>query len=195
MTKLPKEKRDRILLVAVGTLMVAAVLYFGLIQGQRAMVKTKTAKLREAVDKSSQASQTIKKAALYRAELTVVTTTLDGLETGMAVGGMPWIYRIIPTFLETRHRSLVLSDIPNTPRYGDVGFIGGFPYTAVTYSVELTGQYQDFGVFLADFENQYPYLRIQSLEIGSPRKAVPGDEDRLGFRMDIMALVKPGATP
>ncbi len=182
-------------MVSLGTGVLAAVLWFSLIQGQLDAVKSKSAKLREEEEKDKKAALLIQKSAYYKEELALLSKAVEDIEAGMASGGMPWIYKIIPNFVETRHRNVVLSDVSSGPRNTEVGFVARFPYQAVTYSIELTARYQDFGVFLADFENQFPYMRVQSLDVGPPRKSAPGDEEKLGFRLDIVALVKPGVSP
>jgi len=46
------------------------------------------------------------------------------------------------------------------------------------------------GKFVADFENKYPHCRVVNLT-ADPAGNGPNAGERLGFRMDIVALVKP----
>ncbi|HVR37084.1 MAG TPA: hypothetical protein VMS21_14675, partial [Methylomirabilota bacterium] len=58
-----------------------------------------------------------------------------------------------------------------------------------------TGYYHDFGEFLAEFENRFPYVRLQRihLEPAAVRTANPEDREKLSFRIEFVALVKHGA--
>jgi len=57
-----------------------------------------------------------------------------------------------------------------------------------------TAYYHDFGRFVADFENAFPYMRIQNIELdpASASAASPQQEpEKLSFRLEIVALVNP----
>ena len=54
----------------------------------------------------------------------------------------------------------------------------------------VTGYYHDVGKFISDFENNFPHGRVVNLIVEPVSSADPGNE-KLSFRMDVIALVKP----
>ena len=76
-----------------------------------------------------------------------------------------------------------------------VGVVG---VAAVTLGARLAADSPngDFGKFVADFENAFPYMRIQNIELdpNPSSSANPSNEpEKLGFKMEIVALVNPNA--
>lgn len=193
MQKLPKEKRDRILAIVFGTIMVVVALYLLLIADQNKTVEVAARQIDDKTSQNRKAIMLIQQEKQYRQERDVAQLKLDKIEVTMASGGMiSWIYKTMNDFI-SRHRNVVLSEVQNNPKLGDVGMLPQFPYQAVTFNVEVTAFYHDFGTFLADFENYYPFFRVQNLEIGPSRKAGPAEDEKLGLKMEIVALVKPGS--
>jgi membrane protein YdbS with pleckstrin-like domain len=104
-------------------------------------------------------------------------------------------------------------DIPQFSREVAVepGILPRFPYKAVLFNVRGTAYYHDLGKFLADFENTYPYMRVQNVELdpvaasaGSAATSVSGgattaanngsdSNEKLNFKMEIVALVNPNS--
>jgi Tfp pilus assembly protein PilO len=195
MNRLPRDKRNRMLLIAFGTVAVLALIWVFLIQGQLTALRQKQAQAKQAMQKNEEARLLLNRAEEFKAALGEATQRLISIEAGMFSGGIPWVYKTIPKFNEAGHRKVALVDVQSGARYGEVGLVRDFPYQAVTFTIQMNSAYQDFGRFLADFENQFPYFRVQILEIGQAKGAVSGDEDKLDFRLDIVALVKPGSLP
>jgi hypothetical protein len=83
----------------------------------------------------------------------------------------------------------------------EVGMFSKFPYRAVVFHLRGTAFYHDFGRFVADFENKFPYMRVQNIELepffnpNSPESvsAANDDPEKLGFRMEIVSLVNPNS--
>jgi hypothetical protein len=67
-----------------------------------------------------------------------------------------------------------------------------FPYKQATLSVEGVARYYDLGRFLADFENQYPFVRLINIELEPASGA--SEAGQLSFRMDIVTLIRPSAS-
>ncbi len=83
-------------------------------------------------------------------------------------------------------------DLPQISRETpcEAGTFSQFPYKAAAFIVGGTAFYHDFGRFLADFENQFPYLRVQNLEL-EPAAVRGEDSEKLHFKMEFVTLVKP----
>jgi hypothetical protein len=83
-------------------------------------------------------------------------------------------------------------DIPTVgqPSQSDCDLIGDFPYKQIRFSLTGTAYYHDLGKFVADFENKFPHCRVLNLT-ADPSVGGPTSGEKLNFRMDIVALVKP----
>jgi hypothetical protein len=84
--------------------------------------------------------------------------------------------------------------LPNAntpPTIIPVGVLPDFPYKAADYKVDGAAHYHEFGRFLADFENSYPYMRIQNLNLFPDMSSTTDDHEKLIFQMEIVTLVKP----
>jgi hypothetical protein len=75
----------------------------------------------------------------------------------------------------------------------DVSLIPSFPYKQATVGVGGTAYYYDLGKFLAELENRFPYMRVQNLLLEPSPGANPEEKEKLSFRMEIVALIKPSA--
>ena len=79
---------------------------------------------------------------------------------------------------------------------GDVAMLPKFPYRGATFTVKGSAYFHDFGKFLADFENAFPYIRVQNLQL-SPMAApatATGEikmTEELSFRMELVTLINP----
>ena len=68
--------------------------------------------------------------------------------------------------------------------------LAGFPYKQVKVTISGTAYYHDLGKFVADFENNFPHMRMVNLSI-EPASMTGANAERLSFRVDVIALVKP----
>ncbi|MBU6401435.1 MAG: hypothetical protein KGS61_14055, partial [Verrucomicrobia bacterium] len=93
MNKLPKEKRDRIVLMGLLTVIVMAGVWFSLITGQQkqlAVISRQTEDQRDQVDK---AERLIKSKPKVQADLQAVADELKSKEDDMAAGDLfSWFY-------------------------------------------------------------------------------------------------------
>ena len=187
MNKLPKEKRDRLILVMISTVMLMAVIYFGWIRSQYgniSSIKTDTATARQ---KLLDIEDIIKKSDTTTAELFDISETLSHAEDDM-VSGDPyaWTYDTIRHF-----KTAYKVDVPTIgqPASGDVDLLASFPYKQLKFSISGTAYYHDLGKFISDFENNFPHIRVVTLSL-DPVGGSGDDAEKLAFRMDIIALIK-----
>jgi len=194
MKNLPKEKRDRLILVCLGTLAVMAGLYYGLISTQQKSLEEMAKKQVEQENKLQSAERLVGSTAQIQRNLTASFARLKAIESTMASGDMySWIILTVKTFKENYR-----VDIPQFSREvpAEVGMFARFPYHAVVFHVRGTAYYHDFGKFVADFENTFPYMRIQNIEldpVAASNANSQGDQEKLAFKMEIVALVNPNA--
>jgi Tfp pilus assembly protein PilO len=192
MSKLPKEKRDKIILVALCTVVACAALWMGLIRSQNTRLKA----AREEVEKSraqvNRGQETLKSKDEVIAAYDEVAARLQQRETAMAAPNdmYSWLIETLNKF-----RAGYRIEIPQFGRElpTEVGIFAKFPYRAALFSVRGTAHYHDFGRFLADFENAHPYIRVQNIEL-EPLADTPTttkSQETLSFKMELLTLVRP----
>jgi len=112
----------------------------------------------------------------------------------MASGDMyAWVIQTVGRFGAERR-----VDIPQFSREvtTDVGILPKFPYKAAIFNVRGNAYFHDLGQFLADFENSFPYARVQNLELepgASSAASGTTDPEKLAFRLEIVTLINPNA--
>ncbi len=193
MNKLSKDKRNHLILVAMGTAGVLAGLWFGLItlqQDKIAQIARKTKSTQEQIDK---VQRVVAESAQVNAGLKVASARLGQIESSMASGDLySWIVTAIKQFNGPGYKV----EMPQfgTPAVQPVSMLPAFPYQQASVTVSGTAYFDDFGKFLADFENHFPYMRVQDLHlepVGSSPGATAEERERLLFHMEIVALIKP----
>lgn len=196
MKQLPKEKRERLLLVGVGTVVCLVGIWYGLIHVQQTSLERIAKTIAENEAKLGSAERLISSTVQLQEQLEDVTRRLEGIEGSMAAGDMySWVIQTVSKFRADRK-----VDIPQFSREvsTEVGLLPGFPYKAVLFNLRGTAYFQDLGAFLADFENEFPYLRVQNLELepaANSSATSTGENEKLAFRMELVALVHPIGGP
>ncbi len=189
-SKLPKEKRNQLILIGLVTLVVLAGLGFGLIKYQYETLARLAAKKTEAEQKFVQMQEQIKRADRVEAELADARAVITNLEAGMASGDLySWIINTVRGFKGAYKVEIPQFSPISNP--SDVNLLAKFPYKQVTLTVAGTAHYHDLGKFLADFENEFPHIRLVNLDIQLNPSAAAGDAEKLVFKVDIVTLVKP----
>ena len=177
--------------VVMMVLAVLAAIYFGLIRAQHASLSQIAADQKAAETKLSNIEVTIKNASAIAIQVAEVTNALGGAEKDMASGDLySWVYGMIRDFKQKYH-----VDIPTIgqPTVSDVDLLPAFPYKQLRFTISGTGYYHDLGKFISDFENAFPHTRVVNLTI-DPVGGIGDSNEKLAFRMDIIALVKPNQT-
>ena len=200
MAKLSKEKRDRLILVVLATIGVVAGLWFGVVKTRQQQLDESKSRLTAAIDNLDKARKRVKQAEKVEADLELATRKLKAIEEIMApsVDLYSWALLLLDNSRSGHEVNII--DVTR-PVKGDVGMLPQFPYEAAIFSVRGTAYYHQFGKFLADFENRFPYFRVQNLILaaGSGLESVAGSDvtatrtgdEKLNFSMVVIALIKP----
>ena len=192
MKHLSKEKRQQLLLVVLGTVGVLIGLWFGLISWQQGRI-AKLASERDATRaKLNTMTDALNRAGQIGLDLERDTARLNEAEQQMASGDLyAWIINTVRNF-KSAHPAV---DIPNfsTIQVGPTSLLPKFPYNQVTLTVAGRAYYHDLGRFIAEFENRFEYIRLQNLVLEPSPTLEGGFSEKLAFRLDIVALVKPEA--
>ena len=189
MNKLSKEKQQQLIFVGFVTAIVVGLLYFLLIRTQQSSRAGKLDEI-ERLTKEVETAEALKKSGPQTlADLEAEKAKLDTMEKGIASGDLyAWVIMTVNKF-KMGHNV----DIPNFSREERVpaGIYPEFPYDAVKYTLKGTAYYHDLGRFIAEFENKFPYIRIQNLDIspegGSSNAA---DAEKLVFRFELVVPLK-----
>ena len=194
MKSLPKEKRDRLILVFLGTCAILVGLYFGLISFQQRSLEAMTKRRQEQQTKLSNGQLLGGSLPQIQQNLEAAAGRLKAIEATMPSGDMySWVILTVNTFKENYK-----VEIPQFSREvpANVGMYADYPYRAAIFNLRGTAHFHDFGRFVADFENTFPYMRIQNIELdpSSTSNANPqSDDEKLAFKMEIVTLINPVA--
>ena len=187
--KLPKEKRDRLILVTLAALIAVVGLYFGLIQGQNEKLARLARKSLEAKANQRQVLEAVRRASEIETEVTRARKALTDAEADVAAGDLySWVINTLRQF-----KSAYKVNIPQVnPVSGttEVAFLPNFPYKQATFSLSGTAHFHDLGLFLADFENQFPHMRVLNLDLELNQSPAAEDQETVSFKLDIVTLVK-----
>ena len=199
MARLSKEKRTRLILVIMITVALSVGFWYGIITTRKDRLEEAKASIRAAIDKLEKAKALVKQADKAEARLATAMNKLNVVEDSMVSGVDPYTWAIqLLEKARARHEVKIIET--TRPVKGDVGLLAQFPYQAAIFTVRGAGHYHDFGKFLADFENSFPYFRVQNLSLapgfdsgaGLDTPAGATGVENLSFRMEIVALIKPG---
>lgn len=189
MNKLPKDKRDKIILVAVVTIATSAALWLLLINTQRQALRKVEQDVQQSRDQLARGEATLKSKDQVQKEFSAATQRLQQREKAMAAPNDMYSW-LIQTLNDFRQNYRV--EIPQFGRElpAEVGMFPKFPYRAALFNVRGAANYHDFGKFLADFENAFPYIRVQNIEL-HPAAESQSDREKLNFKMELLTLVRP----
>ncbi|MBM3845480.1 MAG: hypothetical protein FJ405_04220 [Verrucomicrobia bacterium] len=194
MNKLTKDKRSKLTLVVVSTVIVIAAIWFTLIEGQNAAIRKLEARNAEELQKLESGVRTVDAKASIEKRLGVAIKNLEEIEKSMAKGDLyDWIIKTMKHF-RAPYRDRV--DIPNYSRevVGEMTMLPKFPYKAATYSIRGSAYFHDLGCFIADLETRFPFMRVQNLELepaSSSSATATDDAEKLAFRFELVALIQP----
>ena len=194
MKKLSKEKRDRLILLVIGAGGAIIGLYYGVVSAQQKTLEDLARGRADWEIKLNGATRLTTTAPQIHQALETTFAKLKAIESSMASGDKySWIIQTVNTFKESYH-----VDIPQFSRElpSDVGMYAKskFPYSAAIFHLRGTAHFHDFGKFVADFENTFPYMRIQNIELepaAVSNASAQYDEEKLAFKLEIVALVNP----
>ena len=191
--KLPKDKRNNLILVVIVTVAILSGLGFGLIKIQFAKLAQLRQKRVQAQQKLQEMREMVKGSDKIESDLAVQKKVLDDIEDDMASGDInAWVINTLRTF-----KAGYKVDLPQfspVSAVADVPLIPNFPYKQATITVAGTAHFHDFGKFLADFENQHPHIRILNLTLDTPGNVSTEEQEKLNFKMEVSTLVKPSAS-
>jgi hypothetical protein len=190
MKRLTPQKRNQLILVVGCTLALIGAVYFMLIHPQIEETRKLATSTSAEQTKFQLITNTINQSDATAKAETEMSAELRKAESDVATGDLfAWTYDTIRQF-----KAGYQVDIPTIgqPVQSEVDLISNFPYKQIKFSLMGTGYYQDIGKFIADFENTFPHMRVVNLAI-EPTGGAGAGQEKLTFRVEIVALVKPNA--
>lgn len=193
MNSLSKEKRNQLVLVVLLTGGVLAGLWFGLIRFQQARLDQLAQGKLVAAQKFDQVKQAIETADVVEAKLGEARQRLAKIESSMASGDLySWTIDTLRKFKVGYKVEIPQFSQIDGPK--EMNMLAGFPYKQANMTITGTAFYTDLGKFVADFENQFPYMRVLNLSLEPVPSLAGADKERLAFRLEIAVLVKSSAS-
>jgi len=196
--KLPKEKRQQLVLVLLAAIGVAAVLgpfrigvlnLGGLISYQLRNIESIRTKTENAQRELKRIQEAVKRSEQIQAQFNEAKNALTAAETDIASGDLySWVVNMLRQF-KAGYKVEIPQFLPIGPTT-DVSLIPGFPYKQASLSVSGTAHFHDLGRFLADLENEFPHVRVVNLSLDLNSSPTADDQETVAFKMEIVTLVK-----
>jgi len=190
-SKLSKGKRNQIIGLILATVFALGGLGYALIKRQYDNLELLARKKSEADTKLRLMETAAKNASEIEAALAKVSQALEEKESTMGSGDLySWSINTMKRF-KTGYKVEI-------PQFGpisaqtDVDLLPSFPYKQATFNVGGKAYYHDLGRFIADFENEFPFMRVVNLNLELDASPAAAEPEKLSFKMDIITLVKPG---
>ena len=188
-SKLPKEKRNHLILVMIGTLAVLSGIGFGLIKSQYESLHQIAAKQETALIKLKEMEDAVKRREMVETVYAQAAQMLSEKEATMAADDLySWMFNTVRRF--QKGYKVEIPQLSPISAPGPVNLLPDVPYKQATMQIGGTAYYHELGRFITDFENTFPLMRVTNLSIESAQASTPGDREKLAFKMDLITLVK-----
>lgn len=189
--KIPKEKRSKVILVWVATLMVVAAWAFVVLSWQLDAKHRASQNLEKRQGQFVAMTNKLNQEDFIKQDLEEAQLALTALEAHM-VAGDPYSWALDAL---SKFKLGYEVDLPQfgQPTVTENTLLPKFPYRQAALTVAGTAYFHDLGMFVADFENRFPFARIINLDVApnSIIGATDREREKLSFKMDIIFLVKP----
>ncbi len=190
LAKIPKNKRQPLILTVIGTVAVLGLMGYFLIGAQLKNLDKLGQKQAETQLQLDQMHNAVKHADQIEKDLVEVKSRLNKAEADMASGDLyAWFVETFRNF-KSNYKVEIPAFTPVAPAT-DVNLLPKFPYKQATMALSGSAYYHDLGQFIADLENRFPYMRVVNLSMEPAGVTSAADKEKLVFRMDVISLVKP----
>jgi Tfp pilus assembly protein PilO len=189
MNKITKAQRDQLIGIAVGAVAIMGALWYFVILAQQQQLLAIQRKTNEMNNTLRNGETLIREGIIISEQLSNRLDTLQKREADLAPGHDPnsWMISKINQFAGAR-KGVTIKSI-SSAEISDKGLLAHFPYQWATFRIKGVGFYREFGKFLADFENTFPYYRVQNMDISG---AGVGEEDeKLSYSFDVVTPLVP----
>jgi Tfp pilus assembly protein PilO len=187
---LSKEKQFALLKLGIGTFVVLIALWFFLIRPAQNRLDQNSRASSDLVQKAAAKKQVVERAEQTKTKLKEKSQKLREIEDQMVTGDIYiWIEKTLRDF-EIRDQIEFTKYDP--PQIIDPEVPLKVPYKIASFAVNGLAAYHDLGIFLANFENSYPHIRIRRLEMEPASVDAKSRDEKLSFLLEMQVFVKPG---
>src|SRR5271166_672865 len=178
MNNLSKEKRNQLVLVVLLTGGLLTGLWCGLIHFQQQNLEVLAQSKTAAEQRLQLVKQAIENADMLEAQFAEAGQRLAKIESSMATGDLYlWTFGTLRKFKLGYKVEIPQFSQIDGPK--EMNMLPGFPYKQATMTISGTAFYADFGKFVADFENEFPYMRLLNLSLEPVSAAAASEKERL----------------
>lgn len=186
------QRRNRLLLML--TFMIAsAAVWFLLIEGPRSTLLQRQKARSDAQTALTKARKQVNDATRVKSALEADQRRLEEIETKIPIGDpYRWLVKAFGEFPAASRVTIANIDAPHV---SESTIYPKVPYKSATFVLNGAGYYHDFGLFLADLENEFPHMRVRRLELSPayPGTADSPEAEKLNFQLELMILFKSAA--
>lgn len=190
MNKLSKDKRNQLVLIIMATVGIVAGIYLLAIRAQQAEIQAINASIEKTVSDIDKMEQVKKSSAKIEEQLAECQSKLAKIEGTMPSGDLYlWVNSTMRKFNVPGYHV----EIPGfgAPVVSAMPLIPAFPYNQLSIAITGSAYYDDLGQWMADFENQFPCMRIQNVSLEPGTGATPEEREKLTFHFEILSLTRP----
>jgi Tfp pilus assembly protein PilO len=193
MNNLPKAKRDHLILVAIATVGIIAALLLFVGDSQNADLKRTQLRTENIRTKLNQADKLSREEPQIQERLQKVTKQLAEREMLLAPerDTYAWFLQTLGQFLSLHRGAGVTSAGISQPEIGEATLLPKFVYKTATFHIKANGYFHDIGRFIADLESQFPYARVQNVEMQRGGGGPTAEAEKLASTFDIVMLMQP----
>lgn len=183
LNQVPKEKRQKIILVCIVTLCTVAGVVQAYVLKNWAAMNEANSRIANFTDQIQQAEDNARNSAQDVARRAQVMTFVETQQAAMIAGDpFAWVVREI-SLLAEQHPVRVDGLRSN----GKGVAVGRSKCPTYTARIEITGGYDEIGAFIRDLENKFPAGEIRSLSVTGSA----GDKGWHQAALDLLLLIKP----
>jgi hypothetical protein len=185
-------RRNSIVLLLALAIAGGAV-WFLLIDGSRATLKKRQQARSEMQAKLDTSRKQMNSAIRTKEAFAANQQQIEDIEDKMPVGD-PYRW-LVKAFAEFPGASRVAIANIEAPHVSESTIYPKVPYRAANFTISGTGFYENFGLFLAELENEFPHMRVRRLELSPayPGTADSDEAEKLNFQVELLVLFKPAA--
>ena len=202
MSKIPKDKRDKMIVIGIATVVASAAIWLLLIKSQYNTLRAARVQAVTAQGQLDRGQATLMTKIKTAEDFESASKQLQAKQAVMAAPNdmYSWLIQTLGTF-RAGHRGVEIPQF-GPPQMSEVGVFAKFPYHAAVFNVRGSAYYHDLGRFLADFENTFPFIRVQNIELdpvgeSAPKpgaeRAAQDSSEKLNFKLELLTLVRPVA--
>lgn len=185
------EKRNNLIKLGAITAAVLIAFWFLLVRPAQAQMNKKNLASQDFTKKISSKKEVIHKGSLVKTRLDDASRQLARVEEQMVSGDTYlWIIKTLRDFEVPQRLEFTKYD---PPQFIQPVAAENLPYKTASFVVNGTAAFHDLGKFLSRFENIYPHIRVNRVDM-EPASAGTDPGDKLSFLIEFHVLVKPGAT-